>query len=164
ERDESAQMQNEAVGRLARMLNIKLPEAVSRRVEASRRVEQKSALDSDPRDLLLYAWDMINRVTTASALQEVLRVFERVLRLEPRSVSAKKRGRAGNPRLYFPHLYLAAALGLKGDIDGARIALPEAIKVGPQFNSFARLRAYIRLGTSQHRALYERTIKLGLRQ
>ena len=262
---ESAEKQNEAIGRLTRILNIKLLEA------ASRCAEQDSALDSNPQDLLLHAWDMINRVTTATALQEVLRVFERVLKLQPGSVSAKigigyalavninnywstavrddiaraepllleaieqepnnalartalgllrrlqnrleesrveleraielapnfaptfwhlgstlsslgqpdaaipkierglrlcppgavvpgaygalsaahlllghadeaiefaRRGCAGNPRLYFPHLFLAAALGLKGDIDGARIALAEAIKVRPEFSSF----------------------------
>src|SRR5215471_20779076 len=80
------------------------------------------------------------------------------------AIEFARRGCAGNPRLYFPHLFLAAALGLKGDIDGARTALAEAIKVRPEFSSFARLQAYIRPGTAQHRALYESTIKLGLRR
>ena len=35
--------------------------------------------------------------------------------------------RAENPRVYFFHIYLAGALGLRGDIDEARAALTESI-------------------------------------
>ena len=36
------------------------------------------------------------------------------------------KARAANPRLYFVHLWLAAPLALKGDLDGARTALAES--------------------------------------
>jgi|SRR5215471_13700566 len=39
------------------------------------------------------------------------------------------KARAANPRLYFVHLWLAAPLALKGDLDGARTALAESIKL-----------------------------------
>src|SRR6516225_7017350 len=48
---------------------------------------------------------------------------------------------AGNTRLYYTHMSLAAALGLKGDLVGARAALAEGIRLRPDINSVARLRS-----------------------
>lgn len=50
---------------------------------------------------------------------------------------------AGNPRHYFLYLNLAGALGLKGDLAGARVALAEAMKLKPEVNSIARYRRHI---------------------
>src|SRR5262249_4250189 len=38
-----------------------------------------------------------------------------------------KKGRAENPRLYYIHLWLAGALGLKGDLDEATASLAESL-------------------------------------
>jgi len=46
-----------------------------------------------------------------------------------------RRARAANPRVYFTHFHLAAALGLKGEISDARAALAESIKLRPELNS-----------------------------
>jgi adenylate cyclase len=69
-----------------------------------------------------------------------------------------------NPRLYFTHMLLAAALGLKGERNEAKAALAEGIKVRPDFNSLARLREYCAWGNFRFLALREGTIYLGLRR
>jgi adenylate cyclase len=76
-----------------------------------------------------------------------------------------RKSRAANPRRYFVHLYLAGALGFKGDLDEARAALAEAIKLEPKVNSLARWRAYSPWTTNpQHWALREKTLNIGLRR
>ena len=74
------------------------------------------------------------------------------------------KARAENPPLWYFHLDLAAALGLKGDLDDARTALAKAIELMPEMNSLARLRAYPGGGNQQHWALYEKTAVVGLRR
>jgi hypothetical protein len=61
-------------------------------------------------------------------------------------------------------MLLAAALGLKGDVEQARAALSEGIKVRPDFNSLARLREYCTWGNPRFLALREDTIYRGLRR
>jgi len=61
-------------------------------------------------------------------------------------------------------MLLAAALGLKGELDEARAALAEGVRIRPQFSSLARLRAYSTWGNSRYRALREKTVDLGLRR
>ena len=56
------------------------------------------------------------------------------------AVELARKACAGNPRLYFTHMCLAAALGLEGSLDEARAALAEAIKLRPEFDSPTRLR------------------------
>jgi len=288
-----AQAQSEITGRLARAINLKLVEA------ESRRIERESALDPDPHDLLIRGWAMLGRPVSAATMQEALRVFERVLEIDPGSVDAKvgvaytlcctiadgwstsvqkdkaraeqllleaiecdassfrarqalgllrrlqnrldesrieletaialapnyapafcqlgmtliclgqpdaaipeiekgirfaphdvvspsaysmltvaylisghveqaiefaRQARARNPRLYYTHMLLAAALGLKGELDEARAALAEGIKLRPEFNSLARLREYTTWGSPRYWAKRERTIHLGLRR
>jgi len=79
------------------------------------------------------------------------------------AIEFSRQARARNPRLYFTHVLLAAALGLKGDVEEARAALAEGVKLRPEFNTLARLRAYNTWGTPHYRALHESTIDLGLR-
>jgi tetratricopeptide (TPR) repeat protein len=75
------------------------------------------------------------------------------------------RARAGNPRSWYIQLWLAAALGLKGDLDEASAALAEGIKLEPRINSLARWRAHSRWGTNpQYLALAETTLYAGLRR
>jgi adenylate cyclase len=80
------------------------------------------------------------------------------------AIEFARKARASNPRLYFTHTLLAAALGLKGELDEARAALAEAIKLRPEFNSLARWRAYMTWGSPEYWALRERTTIVGLRR
>jgi adenylate cyclase len=288
-----AQAQSETIGRLARAINFKLVE------EAGLRIDHERALEPDPNDLLIRGWAMLSRPISAANRLEALRIFERVLEIEPDSVAGKvglanalicnigdgwstsvqkdearaeqlllatiecnassfrarqalgllrrlqnrldesrieletaialvpnyapaycqlgmtliclgqpeaaipeiekgirlsphdstlptaysilsqahlllghveaaielaRTACVSNPRLYFTHLLLAAALGLKGKHDEAKAALAEGIKVRPDFNSLARLREYCKWGSPRFLALREDTIYLGLRR
>jgi predicted Zn-dependent protease len=73
--------------------------------------------------------------------------------------------RAANARLLVPYFYLARAYGLKGDLDRARSALAEALRLKPALRSIARMRAENPwLNNPQYWALQERTLNLGLRR
>ena len=66
------------------------------------------------------------------------------------------KARAANPRLYFVHLWLAAPLALKGDLDGARTALAESLKLRPDINSIgaaitALVKTFDDFGPFEHR-------------
>jgi tetratricopeptide (TPR) repeat protein len=75
------------------------------------------------------------------------------------------KARAANPRLYHIDLELAGALGLKGDFDGARAAIAEAIKLKPEVTSLARWRAVQPLiANPAGWALREKTVNVGLRR
>jgi adenylate cyclase len=81
------------------------------------------------------------------------------------AIDLLRKSRAANPRRYFIHLYLAGALGFRGDLDEARTALAEAIKLKPELDSIARLRAFRPYITNpQYQALREKTVELGLRR
>ena len=47
------------------------------------------------------------------------------------------KARALNPHVWWLHLYLAGALGLKGDLDGGRTAVAESLKLKPEIDSIA---------------------------
>ena len=81
------------------------------------------------------------------------------------AVSLLSKGRAANPRLYFIHLWLAGSLALKGDLDAARSAVAEAVKLRPEINSVASWRAENLFYTNpQFTALAEKTLYAGLRR
>jgi adenylate cyclase len=62
-------------------------------------------------------------------------------------------------------LWLAGALGFKGDLDEAKAAVREALALKPEINSLARLREYQPWMTNPpYRALREKTVNLGLRR
>ena len=76
-----------------------------------------------------------------------------------------RKARAENPRVFFFHLYLAAALGVRGDIDEARAALAEAIQLKPAVNSLAQWSAIQPwIGNPAFAALRDRTLDPGLRR
>jgi adenylate cyclase len=79
------------------------------------------------------------------------------------SIAFARKARAGQPGFYLPHLLMAAALALHDELDEATAALAEGIRVRPQFNSLARLRAYTTWGSPQYWALRESTVDRGLR-
>jgi TolB-like protein len=80
------------------------------------------------------------------------------------AIELARTARARNPRLYFPHMLLAAALALKGELAEAKSALAGGIRIRPEFNSLARLRAYTTWGNTRFTALRENTLDLGLRR
>jgi tetratricopeptide (TPR) repeat protein len=76
-----------------------------------------------------------------------------------------ERVRAASPRYWDVHLWLAGALGLKGDLDAARAELAEAERLKPEIDSLTRWRAYQPWITNpEYRALREKTLDGGLRR
>jgi tetratricopeptide (TPR) repeat protein len=69
-----------------------------------------------------------------------------------------------NPRVFYVYLHLAGALSLAGDLDGAKIALAEAVKLKPEVNSLAGLRRWRTWGNARYWELCEKTLHLGLRR
>jgi tetratricopeptide (TPR) repeat protein len=75
------------------------------------------------------------------------------------------KSRAANPRFWVTHLWLAGALGLRGDLDEAKVALAEGIKLKPEINSMARWNTYAPwLSNPQYLALRAKTVDIGLRR
>ena len=75
-----------------------------------------------------------------------------------------RKARAAYPQLYFSHEWLAGALGLKGEVDEARAALAEMLKIKPQLTSLKEIRIHYPWSMNpQHMALREKTLDLGLR-
>jgi len=77
----------------------------------------------------------------------------------------KKAHTSGAKVFYIPEL-LAAALALNGDVDDAKIALDEFLKLKPKLNSLTKLRAAsaVMYGNPKYARLAEKTIDLGLRR
>ena len=74
------------------------------------------------------------------------------------------KSRAANPRPWFTHFALAAAMGLKGDLDGAKAALAESLKLNPEVDTLARFRARRPWGSPKYWELFESTAATGLHQ
>jgi adenylate cyclase len=83
------------------------------------------------------------------------------------AVNLYRKARALNPGIWFVHILLAGALGLRGDIDEAKNEIAETLKLKPDANSIARLRAINvtqGFGSPQIQALRDKTIYAGLRR
>ena len=81
------------------------------------------------------------------------------------AIDVLQTARAANPRLWMPYLYLAAAYGLKGDLDKAKSALAESVRLKPAVKSLARMRSENRwLTNPQYQALQVKTLNIGLRR
>jgi hypothetical protein len=82
------------------------------------------------------------------------------------AVDLLTKARAGNPRIYQFPLWLAAALGLRGDIDDAKSALADFLKFKPEINSIKKVRAQFAFAFENPRAaaFAEKTTFLGLRR
>ncbi len=81
-----------------------------------------------------------------------------------RALDLITKARAENPPLWYAHLDLEGALGLRGDLDEARTALAKAIELQPEMNSLAWLHAYPGARSQQYWALYDKTAAVGLRR
>jgi adenylate cyclase len=81
------------------------------------------------------------------------------------AIDLLRKARSANPRLYYIHLYLAGALGFRGDLDEARAVLAEGIKLRPDVNSLAAwptARPWIT--NPPYWTLLEKTFNVGLRR
>jgi len=78
------------------------------------------------------------------------------------AIELLRKARTANPRLWYIHLNLAAAFGLRGDLDEARTGLAKAMQLKPEMSSLAWLRAYPGAGDQQYWTLYEKTLAVGL--
>jgi tetratricopeptide (TPR) repeat protein len=85
-------------------------------------------------------------------------------RLNELMINLLRKACSANPRMFYHHLSLAGALGLMGDLDDARAAVAEAIKLRPEVNSLARIRAQFPWGNPQFWSLFENTVAAGLRR
>jgi tetratricopeptide (TPR) repeat protein len=78
------------------------------------------------------------------------------------------RARTANPRIWNFWFGLAGALSLKGDLDGAKAALAESLKLKPQINSMAQLDAYAPWASKTNNpkfwAMQDKTFGEGLRR
>ena len=164
------------MGRLRRIQN-RLAEA---------RIEFETAIVLDPNDSFSHvqlAVTLLYLGEPAAAVPEA----ETALRLSPRdpqlwgyywplgwarlllnevdaAIEMLTRARAANPRNWHNHFVLAAALGLKGDLDGAKAALAGAFERNPGVASLAGYRAFHPWGNPQYWTLFEKTAAVGLRQ
>jgi adenylate cyclase len=77
------------------------------------------------------------------------------------------KGRTANPRVWMFSYGLAGALALKGDLDGAKAALAESLKLKPEVNSLAQRYAYLpwtgRTSAPLFWVMQEKTLDTGLR-
>ena len=102
--------------------------------------------------------------TSSPSAYSMLSLAHLLLGHVEQAIELSRTARARNPRLYFPHLLLAASCGLKGDFDEAKTVLSGGIRLRPEFDSLARLRAYTTWGNARFRVLREGTLDLGLRR
>jgi adenylate cyclase len=177
ERDANSARAHERIGLLRRLQN--------RLDESKIELETGIALDRNSR----FAYTQLgNTLTLLCQPEAAIPQIEKALRLSPydagvchayyslgrchlllgnldEAVGLLRKARAANPRIYVFHLHLIAALGLKGDLEEAKVALAEAIKLKPEINSLARWRAYRPdLNSAPYRALAEKTVDVGLRR
>jgi adenylate cyclase len=73
-----------------------------------------------------------------------------------------RKARAANPRLFYIHAFLAAALALRDELDEAGDALRQAVKLRPEFGSKSDLDAVLRESSPQYLALWRKTVYAGL--
>jgi tetratricopeptide (TPR) repeat protein len=154
-------------------------------VEAKTEFEETIALDRNSAGgFLQLGWTLIALAQPEAALPN----FEKAIRLTPRSrnihffylglgtchlflghldeaIAILRKAQATNAPFYPVPLVLAAALGLKGDIDEARAALAEAQKLNPNLHSLAGQHRILSFYSNPpYAALAAKTLDIGLRR
>jgi TolB-like protein/class 3 adenylate cyclase/Tfp pilus assembly protein PilF len=159
----------------------------SRMAEAQTELEATIALDRND----AWALRQLGQALAAAAQPEAsIPYLEKAIRLNPRehsvgaayaalgrshlylghtdqAIALLRKARTEMPHMWTHPQYLAGALGLKGDIDEARAEIAEMLKLKPEVNSVARLRAITVTrggGDPRNQALREKTIYSGLRK
>jgi tetratricopeptide (TPR) repeat protein len=81
------------------------------------------------------------------------------------AIELLQKASALNDHFWVPHLYLAGAYGLKGDLDKARASLAESLRWKPAIKTLARMQAENPwLGNPRYWELQDKTLNLGLRR
>jgi len=113
----------------------------------------ETAIRLNPRDpnIGVFYWALAHSQVLLDHVDEAIDLFRKAI--------------AANPQLWSFHLYLAGALGLRGDLDEARAELSRSLRLKPDINSFGPQRAAFPFVTnSDYLALAEKTVNLGLRR
>jgi class 3 adenylate cyclase/TolB-like protein len=79
------------------------------------------------------------------------------------AITSLRMARALNPLMHYVHWWLAAALGLKGELDEASAALAQAIEMRPELVSPPACYVLTRRPSPQFITLFEQTVYAGLR-
>ena len=87
--------------------------------------------------------------------QAILGLCKLLLGDAEEAVASLRKARAGNPRLFYIHAILAAALALRNELDEAGDALRQAVQIRPEFASKSDLEALLREHPSIPRPLAE---------
>jgi TolB-like protein/Tfp pilus assembly protein PilF len=174
--DPNRQMAHTVMGYLRRWQG-RLPES---------RIELEAAVALDPNDVWVHqqlGWTLTNSGELDGAIAQA----EAAIRLDPRApgiwgtyamlgwchllanhvdqaIEWLVKARAGNPRIWYVHLNLAGALGLKGDMEGAKASLADLRAVKPEINSIASFYIYAPRLAPSARALPDKTLIEGLRR
>ncbi len=85
-----ADAQNEITGRLARMLNLELVQAVGRQIENER--------NPDAQDLIMRGWALYQRTQAATSREAAKQEFEQALKIDPEFLRSEARHRRGTGR------------------------------------------------------------------
>jgi len=73
-----------------------------------------------------------------------------------------RKARLTNPRLYYVHAFLAAALALHEETDEAAVVLREAVRIKPEFGSQSQLQTVLRESSPAYLTLWRNTVYTGL--
>jgi adenylate cyclase len=73
-----------------------------------------------------------------------------------------RKARAGNDRLYYVHMFLAAALGLRGELDEAGDALRKGLEIRPVTGTQTDLNLLLRLKSPGFVDMFQKTVHAGL--
>jgi adenylate cyclase len=153
--------------------------------EARIELEKALSLDRNHSGALLQLGYTLNDMGEP---EKALPYFEKALQLTPRhpniqyqysglgvchlllghadeSVDFLRKARAANSRIWYVHLTLAGALGLRGDLDEAKASLADLQRLRPDLCSLKQLRdlfARLRAACPQAGELWEKTLFVGL--
>jgi adenylate cyclase len=176
ERDANSASARQQLGRLRRLQN--------RLTESKIELEAAIALDRNS----VFALRQLGQTLTYLGEPEAgMRRIEAAIRLSPRdpdiaqmyralgvchllsdhvdqAIDFLGQARGANPRLWYIYYSLAGALGLKGALEEATVALAASIELKPEINSLAAWRTSRPWGNSRYWALYEKTVAAGLRK
>lgn len=78
------------------------------------------------------------------ALEAILGLCKILLGEVDEAIVHLRKARLANPKLYYIHVFLAAALALREEFDEATDALREAVRIRPEFASQSDLEAVLR--------------------